>query len=343
MLMHMTSTPRFSVIIPCWNQARFLPEAVGSLLRQGIGGIETIVVNDGSPDDTAAVAAKLAKAHPELSLSLLEQPNLGPAVARNTGIARARGEWIVTLDSDDILADGFLAAAAGAAEREPAANAFTGAYREFGAQAGEWKLTRFDPERLTERGNILSCSPFTRRLWERAGGFDSSHPWGAEDWHFWLKCLGEGLSLRALPVPMLHYRIHETGGRMSAMQRYWDDTLAMHRTMLPELYPKPVLLAAHEHLRRIHPETEAALLRKREALPALPLPHFWLGLAHEGRGEADAARSSYRRALELGEKSTAAQDNAYAGTADAAFPGGSRTWSGSWQAMLRLDCLGRDA
>ena len=292
-----SAAPLFSVIIPCYHQARFLPEAVASVAAQEFANLEVIVINDGSPDNTSEVVRSLAENHPGLNIRLIEQTNLGVAAARNAGIAASRGRWIVALDGDDILAEGFLAEVAEAAERDPQATAFTGAYKEFGARESEWRLTRFDPERLKERGNILCCAPFRRALWEAAGGYDSSHPWGGEDWHFWLKSLSAGLRLVCLPVPMLHYRIHAGGGMLSQVERHAEDSRAMMRCMIPSLYDEREILRAHDHLTRMAPDTEQALHRKIAAHPSLPLPHFWLGLAHEGRNENNAALRLYAAAL----------------------------------------------
>lgn len=314
--MHRESSrpPLFSVIIPCYDQARFLPEAVASVAAQQIENLEVIIVNDGSPDDTSETARSLIKGYPDLDIRLIEQKNRGVAAARNTGIASAQGRWIVALDSDDILADGFLTAVAEAAMREPQATAFTGAYREFGARKSEWRLTRFDPERLKKRGNILCCAPFLRSLWEATGGYDPSHPWGGPDWHFWIKCLPAGLRLVSLPVPMLHYRIHAGGGMFSRVQRHEEDSLAMLRCMFPDLYAKEEVFLAHESLTRMDPATEAALCEKIAVHPDLPLPRFWLGLAHEGRGEKSAALRCYAAALR-------------------------RVWPGAWQARQRVRAM----
>ena len=308
------AAPLFSVITPCYNQARFLPEAVASVAAQDFTDLEVVIINDGSPDDASKIARSLAESYPELNIRLIEQTNLGTAAARNTGIAAARGHWIVALDSDDILAEGFLAEVAEAAERDPQASAFTGAYKEFGARESEWRLTRFDPERLKERGNILCCAPFRRTLWEAVGGYDSSHPWGGEDWHFWLKSLSAGLRLVCLPVPMLHYRIHAGGGTLSGMEQHAEDTLAMLRCMIPSLYSGPELLQAHNRLMCMDQATEQALRRKIAVHPGLPLPHFWLGLAHEGRGEAEAALRLYAAALRC-------------------------PWPDAWQARQRVEAM----
>ena len=89
--------PTVSVVIPCYNQGRFLREAVDSVLRQTCPAAEIIVVDDGSTDGTAAVA----KSFPEVRY--LAQHNQGAPVARNAGLAASTGEFLIFVDADDRL------------------------------------------------------------------------------------------------------------------------------------------------------------------------------------------------------------------------------------------------
>src|SRR5438093_1507619 len=86
-----------SIVIPCYKQARFLADAIESALAQTYRTIEIVVVNDGSPDETAAVAARYPP------VRYIEQDNAGLAAARNTGLANSCGEFVVFLDADDRL------------------------------------------------------------------------------------------------------------------------------------------------------------------------------------------------------------------------------------------------
>lgn len=86
-----------SVIIPAYNSAAFLADAVGSIRAQRYGPLEIIVVDDGSTDDTARVAAGLGA-----DVRVVSQSNRGPASARNLGIARSSGGLIGFLDADDL-------------------------------------------------------------------------------------------------------------------------------------------------------------------------------------------------------------------------------------------------
>ena len=93
----MTQTPTISVIIPCYNGARFLSRSIRSALEQTYRPVEVIVVDDGSGDESLEVA----NANP--GVQVISQPHSGQSIARNTGLKVAGGEYLVFLDSDDIL------------------------------------------------------------------------------------------------------------------------------------------------------------------------------------------------------------------------------------------------
>jgi glycosyltransferase involved in cell wall biosynthesis len=95
-----SSPPLVSVIIPCHNSARWLPATLESALAQTWPRLEIIVVDDGSRDDSAAIAARYAAR----GVQLVQQPNRGAAAARNQGIALAHGDYFQFLDADDLLA-----------------------------------------------------------------------------------------------------------------------------------------------------------------------------------------------------------------------------------------------
>jgi glycosyltransferase involved in cell wall biosynthesis len=88
---------KISVVIPAYNAARFVPRCLASVFAQTLKPDEVIVVDDGSTDSTAALAA-------ELGAKVISQPNGGLSAARNTGIRNASGGWIALLDADDIWA-----------------------------------------------------------------------------------------------------------------------------------------------------------------------------------------------------------------------------------------------
>ena len=90
-------TPLVSVVIPCFNQAHYLGEAIESVIAQTYPAVEIIVVDDGSPDDPEAVVSQYP------GVRLIRQSNRGVSAARNSGLQASRGEYLVFLDADDRL------------------------------------------------------------------------------------------------------------------------------------------------------------------------------------------------------------------------------------------------
>jgi len=99
-----------TVVIPCFNAARTLAGAVDSVLAQGDIGVEVVLVDDGSTDDTVALGRALSQRHANVSL-VGHAVNSGPGFARNTGLRRVRSEFVCFLDADDTYVEGFFAAA----------------------------------------------------------------------------------------------------------------------------------------------------------------------------------------------------------------------------------------
>ncbi len=94
--MHKT-LPTYSVVIPCYNAEPFLRETLESVLAQTLSPLEVIVVDDGSTDDSAAIAKSYGQ-----PIRVIRQENQGESVARNRGMDVARGDWIAFLDADDV-------------------------------------------------------------------------------------------------------------------------------------------------------------------------------------------------------------------------------------------------
>jgi hypothetical protein len=164
-----------TVVIPCFRQAHFLPEAIESVLAQTHPRIELIVVDDGSPDDVEAVAGRYP------GIGYLRQENAGLAAARNAGLERASGEFVLFLDADDRLLP--EAVATGLQELRVASEAemAAGTWRLIGEE-GE-PVPAAAPEVPAEAYPALleSCfisTPaavlYRRRLFDQIGGFDPS-------------------------------------------------------------------------------------------------------------------------------------------------------------------------
>lgn len=123
----MTASPKISIVVPLFNKAAFVSEALESVRAQTLAAYEIIVVDDGSTDEGAEIVRKLDCAN----LHLITQTNAGVSVARNRGIEAARGDFVAFLDADDRYAPGFLEGIACLVARYPAAAMYCTAYKRF--------------------------------------------------------------------------------------------------------------------------------------------------------------------------------------------------------------------
>lgn len=166
--------PLVSVVIPCHGQAEFLPEAVASARRQR-DPVEVLVVDDGSPDATARVAA-------EAGVACLRQPHRGLPAARNLGLQASRGACLVFLDADDRLLPGALEHGTRALDEAPAAAFAAGHYREIsgdGTPRPPVPQRRLGPDPFESllRGNAIvmhATVMYRRGPLTLIGGFDET-------------------------------------------------------------------------------------------------------------------------------------------------------------------------
>ncbi len=167
-----------SIVIPCYNYARFLGEAIESALAQTYQPIEVIVVDDGSTDDSVAVA----KRYP---VRVIEKKNEGVAATRNRGAREATSEHIVFLDADDVLDPEFVARCSEALRRTGATYAYT-EVEKFGLESGRLETREFDGRALFN-GNFIPVTALLRRsAFLDSGGFDPTWP-GHEDHELWAR------------------------------------------------------------------------------------------------------------------------------------------------------------
>jgi glycosyltransferase involved in cell wall biosynthesis len=218
--------PTVSVVIPAYDAAAFLPNALESVLAQTFTDYEIIVVNDGSPD-TSALEAALAPYRTRIEYVV--QSNGGPSSARNTGVRRARGEFVAFLDADDTLLPNFLAEHVSRARSDPAADVFYGDLLVFGdvPEAGR-TVMEFNPSSgpvdfvslVTHRCNPLLCSMVRRRTLLAHGLFDETYR-RSEDFDLWLRFAHAGVRFNYTHEVVGRYCVRRGG--LSA------DTVAMYQ------------------------------------------------------------------------------------------------------------------
>jgi len=202
------AVPLVSVVIPCYNQAHFLPEAIESVLAQTHPRTEIVIVDDGSPDDTCQVASRYP------GVRYVRQENQGLAEARNTGFKHSKGGYVVFVDADDCLMPNAIEAHLSCFARNPGAGFVVGDIDHMapdGSYAGSprWPLLESNQYeellRVNHVANTIAVM-FRRSTVEHAGGFrQDCSP--AEDYELLLHAARLGPSAHHRAV-VAQYRRH---------------------------------------------------------------------------------------------------------------------------------------
>ena len=211
-----------SVVIPCYNGAPFLRDTLGSATNQSHPPIEVLVVDDGSTDDSAAIADSFGP-----PVRVIRQENQGESVARNRGIDEARGSWIAFLDADDLWEPTKLQRQLEVAGTDALATHTE--VRFFGDRDGVSNVAstpenvRYTIERMCVSNPVLNGSS----LMVRASSKVRFPTWTrySEDLVY---CLDLSLSgtLRLVPEPLTRYRIHSASqSSKPGIEARWFETV----------------------------------------------------------------------------------------------------------------------
>ena len=213
-----------SVVIPSYNHAAYIGEAVNSVLSQSVGDLELIVVDDGSEDDSLAILSGFT----DRRLRLFHQPNQGAHAAINRGLREAKGSYLAILNSDDAYQPQRLEKLVRLLENNPAV-ALAGSYiqlidhqgRALGVKHGyldcePWLLEL--PQRSFRAGADLRAALLTENYFATSSNFVFPRSWFerigqfrplrfTHDWDYALR-LAESANVALLPEPLLKYRVH---------------------------------------------------------------------------------------------------------------------------------------
>jgi glycosyltransferase involved in cell wall biosynthesis len=221
-----------SIVIPAYNPASYLLEAIASARAQTYPRTELILVNDGSDQPESMVILEQAA---RLVGTYIEQSNGGLGAARNAGFRAARGEYIVPLDADDLIQAAYVSHCLDALRNSDAAFAYTD-FQVFGARTFQERPGEYNLYRLLDRNYLSYAALIRKQDWEHSGGYDESLKClGYEDWEFWLRLGGRERFGRYVPKPLFQYRKHGAS--------LYDYALARHQQFVtyiqglhPELY-----------------------------------------------------------------------------------------------------------
>jgi glycosyltransferase involved in cell wall biosynthesis len=200
-----------SVVIPAFNASKHISRTIESVLRQTLPADEIVVVDDGSTDDTGAIAASFGP-----PVRVIRTPNSRLPATRNRGVQEAKGEWIAFIDADDLWVDNKLERQMQELSRHPEADlCYTGRILLVeGPDSTELCDVIKVPPAATIAEELFhinkfppSCVVIRRSTFLAVGGHDTSFPY-VEDWELWLRLLKAGVKFVDCPEPLLRYRVH---------------------------------------------------------------------------------------------------------------------------------------
>ncbi len=231
--MKMRGKVLLSIIIPCFNDGKYLVEALGCIEKIKEIDHEVIIVDDGSKD---IFTLKYLNELEVKNYRIIRQEHRGVSAARNLGIASASGSYILPLDADNIITSRFVEKGLEVLKDNPDISVFYCDQNRFGNMQGVCRAP-FDIASLITVNCIDTCSIFRREVWESCGGYDENMV-GLEDWELWLRAYERGFKFYHLPEPLVYYRTKSCRESLNAFCQQPEN----HSSLLSYIYSKHAIL-----------------------------------------------------------------------------------------------------
>lgn len=184
---------------------------------------EVIIVNDGSTDPTTCGIFQDLDAE---KYTVVHQRNEGLGRARNAGIEIAKGEFILPLDSDNLIRKAYLDRGVSFLLEHPDVGVVYGDAEYFGEKTGRWTVAEFDWRSLVKMNYIDACALYRKSVWQSVDGYDEKMPiMGWEDWDFWMRAAMRGWKFVHIDEVAFDYRVR-TGSMLSEACRHTGELIA---------------------------------------------------------------------------------------------------------------------
>jgi len=197
--------PLVSVLMPAYNQAEYIKEALDSLLKQTYRNWEVAVVDDGSPDNVREIVEGYSRK--DSRIRFYHTDNYGLSHARNYAASKTSGELIIPLDADDIFHQDYIKECVKVFLQNPETSVVYGQWEFFGASNKTPALNWKGYISLLVSNAIYCSGMYRRAAFEQAGGYDEKIPYGYEDWEMWIRMLNSDSIVIQIPRPLFRYRI----------------------------------------------------------------------------------------------------------------------------------------
>ncbi len=194
-----------SVIVPCYNQAEYLSEALDSVLGQTYSNWECVIVNDGSTDNTEIIAKEYCKK--DTRFKYLFQDNAGVAEARNNGIKKSSGEYVLPLDGDDFINNDFIDIAVSFFTSDSSIKLVYPRVELFGVENRTWDLPQYSFNGLLFQNMIVCTAMYKKSDFDKTSGYNTEMKDGYEDWDFWVSFLNKEDKVFQADGCILFYRL----------------------------------------------------------------------------------------------------------------------------------------
>lgn len=250
------SNPKISVIITCFNDGVYLEEAIASVQNSTFTDWEIIIVDDCSTDPaTKILIDKLANE----SFSVVKcSKNGGVGNARNLGIEKARGTYILTLDADDRILKNYLEKAYSVLEKNKNADVVYCNVKRFGDTDTIRIAPDFSFPTLLAGNYISSCSMFRKSSWQKCKGYDTKMP-NYEDWELWISIAEQGKQFIHINEVLFEYRAR-AGSKVSKTKA------PAHRAEVVKYVCNKHKESYQQHLTEIIPTLHSVITNQEELL-----------------------------------------------------------------------------
>lgn len=233
-------TPIISIIIPCYKTEKTLSETLQSVLDQDFIEWEALIINDGSPDHVEAIAEEWVQK--DTRFKYFKKHNGGLGSARNYGISKAQGEFILPLDSDNKIRPDFVKNALKVFLTHDEVGVLYGDAMRFGEDNSLWNVGEFEIYKMLEHNYIDACAIIRKSVFDLVGGYDVNMPYqGHEDWDFWLSVITTPFQFYYLKDITFDYRVTSSSMIRSFNSEMLNENIEFIRKKHYKLYVESFL------------------------------------------------------------------------------------------------------
>lgn len=237
----------------------FIDETIDSVLKSTFRDFEIIVVNDGSTDQYTNA---LLKNYDKPKTKVIHTKNQGLVMARNTALANSSGEYILPLDSDDLISPGYIEDAVLHFDSNPKTGIVYCIAELFGEKTGIWEFPEFSVNGLVHQCLIFNSAFFRKKDSDMVGGYSLNMNYNYEDWDLWLKIVELGRDVYKIPKIHHSYRVRKDSitntrdwnGRMKDMNR---QLYLNHLELFARYHTDPLTL--NTEIRKLKSEKEETI------------------------------------------------------------------------------------